>query len=141
MARIYSNEGLIQNQNNSNAYMRIYSCGKNDSGPYYRFNILTSNPHIYFSMIHYFSFTAGGNYSSMSVGGGLYFNTSGDGSTTFSGKDFVGYIDFNIEYTFPSNRQAIVTVGSSTSGLSNAKGSIISHIFCNRWDYVTITQL
>jgi len=140
MARIYSNEGLIQNQNNSNAYMRIYSCGKNDSGPYYRFNILTGNPDIYISMIHYFSFTAGGNYSSTSVGSGLYFNTSGNGSTTHSGKGWVGYIDFNLEYTL-SNRQAIVTVGSSTSGLTNAKGSIISHIFCNRWDYVTITQL
>jgi hypothetical protein len=139
MARIYSNEGLILNQNNSNAYMRVYSCGKNDSGPYYRFNIATSNPHIYINILHYYSFTQASNHTSGRNTSGLYFNTSGNCSTTYSGTGFVGTPQY-IEYTV-SDFQAIVCVGSTSSGLSNAKGSIISHIFCNRWDYVTITQL
>jgi len=140
MARIYSNEGLIQNQNNSNAYMRVYSCGKNDSGPYYKFNITTSNPHIYINILHYYSFTTGGNHTSGISTSGLYFNTSGNCSTTYSGGTFTGTAGYNVEYN-TSDFQAIVTVGSTSSGLSNAKGSVISHIFCNRWDYVTITQL
>jgi hypothetical protein len=142
MARIYSNEGLIQNQNNSNSFIRIYSCGKNDSGPYYQFNILTSNPAIYINMIHYYSFTTGGSHASYTNISGIYFDTSGNGSNFFGGTQSVaGANGYFVEYTFPTSRQAIVTVGSTSSGLSNAKGSIISHIFCNRWDFVTITQL
>lgn len=140
MARIYSNEGLILNQNNSNAFMRVYSCGKNDSGGYYRFDIATSNPHIYINILHNYSFTQASNHTSGRNGSGLYFNTSGDGSTTYSQSNFIGTAGYNIEYVV-TNRQAIVTVGSTTNGASNAKGSVISHIFCNRWDFVTITQL
>lgn len=141
MARIYSNEGLIQNQNNSNAFIRVYSCGKNDSGPYYRFNIATSNPALYINILHYHSFTTGGNHTAGISTSGLYFNTSGNGSATYSGGTFTGTAGYNIEYVFPADRQAQVCVGSTSSGLSNAKGSVISHIFCNRWDFVTITQL
>jgi hypothetical protein len=140
MARIYSNEGLIQNQNNSNAFIRVYSCGKNDSGPYYRFNIATSNPALYINMMHYYSFTTGGNHTSGISTSGLYFDTSGNGSTTYSGGTFNGTAGYNIEYNI-SGRQVQVCVGSTSSGLSSAKGSIISYIFCNRWDFVTITQL
>ena len=140
MARIYSNEGLIQNQNNSSAYMRVYSCGKNDSGPYYRFNIATGNPYIYINILHYYSFTQGSNHTSGRNNSGLYFDTSGNCSTTYSGNNFIGTAGYNVEYNV-SNRQAQVCVGSTSSGLSNAKGSIISHIFCNNWNYVTITQL
>jgi hypothetical protein len=141
MARIYSNEGLIQNQNNSNAFMRIYSCGKNDTGPYYRFNILTGNTAIYINMIHYYSFTNTGVNSSYTNISGIYFDTSGNASNIYGGtQNNVGQFGYFIEYTL-SNRQAIVTLGSTTGGSSTAKGSVISHIFCNRWDFVTITQL
>jgi hypothetical protein len=144
MARIYSNEGLILNQNNSNAFMRIYSCGKNNSGPYYKFNIATSNPHIYINMNHYYSFTIDNNSQLSGTNiSGLYFDTSGNGTTTYGGtQSVVGSFGYFVEYTI-SSREAIVTVGFTTAdGAGTArKGSIISHIFCNRWDYVTITQL
>lgn len=142
MARIYSNEGLIQNQNNSNAFMRIYSCGKNDSGPYYRFNILTGNTAVYINMIHYYSFTLNNStHTSYTNISGLYFDTSGNGTTTYGGtQDIVGPNGYFLEYTITS-RQAIVSLGSTTGGSSTARGSVISHIFCNRWDFVTITQL
>ena len=139
MARIYSNEGLIQNQNNSNSFIRIYSCGKNDRGPYYRFNILTSNPAIYINMIHYYSFTNNNTYSSIINASGICFDTSGDGLNWGGNTQIVGSNE-TIEYIL-SNRQAIVCMASTTGGSSTAKGSVISHIFCNRWDYVTITQL
>jgi len=143
MARIYSNEGLIQNQNNSNSFMRIYSCGKNDSGPYYRFDILTGNTAIYINMIHYYSFTVNNStHSSITNVTGLYFDTSGNGTTTYGGSQSIVGINYPIEYIV-TNRRAIVCVGSTTSGGTGttSKGSVISHIFCNRWDYVTITQL
>ncbi len=140
MARIYSNEGLIQNQNNSNSFMRIYSCGKNDTGPYYRFNILTGNTAIYINMIHYYSFTNSGSFSSITNNSGIYFDTSGNGSNIYGGSQSIIGTVYPIEYTITS-RQAIVTVGSTTGGSSTARGSLISHIFCNRWDFVTITQL
>jgi hypothetical protein len=140
MARIYSNEGLIQNQNNSNSFIRIYSCGKNDRGPYYRFNILTGNTAIYINMIHYYSFTNNSSYSSIINSSGLYFDTSGNGSS-WGGNTSITGANETIEYTFPTSRQAIVCMASNTGGSSTAKGSIISHIFCNRWDFVTITQL
>jgi hypothetical protein len=139
MARIYSNEGLIQNQNNSNSFIRIYSCGKNDRGPYYQFNILTSNPAIYINMIHYYSFTNNNTYSSIINASGIYFDTSGYGLNWGGNTQIVGSNE-TIEYIL-SNRQAIVCMASTTGGSSTAKGSVISHIFCNRWDYVTITQL
>lgn len=144
MARIYSNEGLIQNQNNSSAYIRTYACGKNNSGPFYKFNILTSNPHIYINMIHYYSFAV--NDTTLTSGtnsSGLYFDTSGNGSTTYGGTgNVVGASGYGLEYTV-SNRQAIVTLGFSTADGAGTlrKGSLISKIFCNNWDYVTITQL
>jgi hypothetical protein len=139
MARIYSNEGLILNQNNSNSFMRIYSCGKNDSGPYYRFNILTGNTAIYINMIHYYSFTNNNTYSSIINASGIYFDTSGVGFNWGGNTQTVGSNE-TIQYIL-SNRQAIVCMASTTGGSSTAKGSVISHIFCNRWDYVTITQL
>lgn len=140
MARIYSNEGLIHNQNNSNSYMRIYSCGKNDTGPYYRFNILTGNTAIYINMIHYYSFTISNSYSSITNISGIYFDTSGNGSNIWGGSQSIIGTVYPLEYTI-TNRQAIVSLGSTTGGTANAKGSLISHIFCNRWDFVTITQL
>lgn len=144
MARIYSNEGLILNQNNSNAFMRIYSCGKNDSGPYYRFNILTSNPAIYINILHYYSFTVNNStHSSVTNISGLYFDTSGNGTTTYGGSQSIIGTNYPLEYVFPSSRQVQVCIGSTTSGGTGttSKGSVISHIFCNRWDFVTITQL
>jgi hypothetical protein len=140
MARIYSNEGLIQNQNNSNSFMRIYSCGKNDTGPYYRFNIATGNPAIYINMIHYYSFTNSGSFSSITNVSGIYFDTSGNGSNIYGGSQSIIGTVYPLEYTITS-RQAIVSLGSTTGGSSTARGSVISHIFCNRWDFVTITQL
>jgi hypothetical protein len=141
MARIYSNEGLIQNQSNSNAYMRIYSCGKNDSGPYYRFNILNNNPQVTLYMIHNYVFKSSDfNPGSVQHGRGFSFDTSGIANISGENAQVIQNSSPPIEYIF-STRQAIVCVGSTSSGLSNAKGSIISHIFCNRWDYVTITQL
>jgi hypothetical protein len=142
MARIYSNEGLIQNQGNSSSYMRTYSCGKNDSGGYYKFNILTGNPHIYINMTHYYSFT-NNNTSHVSITGfgGLYFDTSGNGATTIDSRQSSQGDIYEVLYNV-TNRQAIVCLASLNSGFSaTSKGSIISNIFCNNWDYVTITQL
>lgn len=144
MANIYSSEGLIMNQSNSNGYTRIYSCAKTTMGPYYRLNVSAGNPNMLIFVRTVFSFTqtnypSGDFHSGMVRYNSINFDTNGNGDVRLN-YGFVSGAHINATFTM-SNRQAIFWIFDSTAGSFPGKASIVSHITCNRWDYLSITQL
>jgi hypothetical protein len=143
MARIIGSDGLNMNQANGNAYMRLYSRGKNDVGPYMRFTFSTVSTPIHVWIKTYMAFTqTNGSFdfnSSVTMWGSIYCDSSGNILTATSGTWLSGS---NIDRNFStSNRIADLWIQSSTNGGWPGKASICNEIFCDRWDYLTISNL
>ncbi len=143
MARIVSSEGLIMNQANGNAYVRLYSRGKNDVGPYIRFSFSNVSAHIHVVVKTFFSFTQtnGSNdfNTSATRWNSLYCDTGGNVYTGFNSAWLLGAnigIDFSTSF-----RQADMYVGASSNGGFPGRASICSEIYCDRWDYLNISNL
>lgn len=143
MARIYSNQGLIMNQSNTNGYFRTYACARNNSGPILRFTFGAGNPPIHMNFHMHMAFDqTNGSFDFNNARWqreGLYVDTAGNISNSWSGAWWSGGnagFGWNL-----SNRQADLWIGSSTTGGFPGKGSISLDMFCDRWDYVTITNL
>ncbi len=131
------------NQSNNNAYTRIYSCAKTITGPYFRLNVSGGNPNMLIFIRSVYSFTQT-NYPSGDFHGAnvkvssVNFDTNGDGGWRTSNGYWSGSgIDFGFDV---SNRQAIVWIFNNGTSFPG-KASVVSHITCNRWDYLTLTQL
>lgn len=132
------------NQSNNNAYTRVYSCAKTTMGPYYRLNVAAGNPNMFIRIRTVYSFTQT-NYPSGDFHGanvrilGIYFDTAGNGGVV-SDNAFWSGAGISMGATM-ANRQATIWVYGDTAGNFPGKASIMSHIVCNRWDFLSITQL
>lgn len=144
MARLLGNQGLIMNQSNGNAYMRVYSRGKNDVGPYIRFSIIGGNPAVHIVVKTYISFTQtnGSNdfNSAVTKWNSVYIDTGGNTYGGF-GNSWANSGHNTATNWNLANRQADLWVMSSGNGGFPGRASISCEIFCDRWDYVSISNL
>jgi hypothetical protein len=143
MARLLGNQGLIMNQANGNAYTRIYSCARTTTGGYIRFTISGGNPPVHIFVKSYVAFTqTNGSFdfnTAITIWQSMYCDTSGNmyGSVGSSWNSGAG-MDRGWN---TSSRQADLWISASSSGGFPGKASINCEIYCDRWDYVTLTQL
>lgn len=143
MARILGSEGIVMNQANGNAYMRLYSRGKNNVGPYIRFSISGGNPNLHVVIVTYVAFTQTNNSfdfnSSNTKWNSIFCDTSGNTYSGFAGGFNSGAgLDINF---ITSSRQADLWVFNSANGGFPGNASISCEIFCDRWDYLTVSNL
>lgn len=143
MAIIRGSEGIIMNSSNtSNAYMRWYSRGKNDSGPFIRFTIAAGNPYIHVMVKAYWSMTqtnANDFHSSEQIWTSFYCDTNGNCANTLNGF-WISGANNGYGYNF-ATRQANLYLSASSNGGFPAKISALFEIYCNRWDYVTVSNV
>jgi|LakMenE18May11ns_1017448.scaffolds.fasta_scaffold9943557_2 hypothetical protein len=142
MARITGNQGLIMNQSNNNSYMRVYSRGKNNVGPYLRFNISGGNPHLHIIVKTYMSFvqTNGSSdfNSALTIWNALWVDTGGNTYGFNAGSWTSGA---NIDRGWSTSfRQADLWFQSPSNGGWPGRASISSEIFCDRWEFVSISN-
>jgi hypothetical protein len=143
MARILGSEGLIMNQANGNAYIRGYSRGKNDVGPYLRFNISGGNPNLHIVVTTYVAFTqTNGSFdfnSSATKWNSLFCDTGGN---TYDAFDYGWTSGAGVDSHFStSNRQADLWFFTSGNGGFPGNASIYSEIYCDRWDYLSVSNI
>lgn len=143
MARLLGSEGLIMNQANGNAYMRTYSRGKNDVGPYIRFAFSNVSAHIHVIIKTHLAFsqTNGSfDFNAAQVNwNSLYCDSSGNVYSGFGSNWTCGA---NIGTGFSTSfRQADLWVGVDSNGGFPGKASICCEIYCDRWDYLNIANL
>lgn len=113
-------------------------------GPFYRLDVSAGNPNMLIFIRTVFSFTQT-NYPSADWHSGMVkynsvnFDTNGNGDVRLN----YGYVSgANIGASLSvTTRQATFWIFDATAGSFPGKASIVSHITCNRWDYLTITQL
>lgn len=143
MARLLGSDGLVLNQSNGNAYIRFYARGKNDVGPYLRFTFSGGNPNVHVFIRTYVSFTqtngSSDSNTSLTMWQSLYCDTGGNVSTTTAGTWLSGA---NLDRGWStSNRQADLWIQASNNGGWPGRASILNEIFCDRWDYLTVSNL
>jgi hypothetical protein len=143
MARLTGNQGLIMNQSNGNAYMRVYSRAKSsNAGPYLRFNISGGNPHTHIVVKTYFSFiqTNGSSdfNSALTIWNALWIDTGGN-TYGFNASQWTSGANIDRGWS-TSNRQADLWIQSPSNNGWPGRASICSEIFCDRWDYVSVSN-
>jgi hypothetical protein len=142
MARLLGNQGFIMNQSNNNSYIRWYSRGKNDVGPLVRFSISGGNPHLHINLKVFFAFTqTNGNdfHTAGTTYMGLYCDTGGN---VYFGYNAGWQSGAGFEKGFStSNRQADLWIMSPSNGGWPGRSSICCEIFCDRWDYLSLSNL
>ena len=143
MARIIGSQGLVMNQANGNAYMMLYSRGKNDVGPFIRFTISGGNPPVHIFVKVYAAFTqTNGSFdfnAANTVWLGVYCDTSGN-ITANTGPSWDSGAGLGRGWNTAS-RQADLWISTYNNGGFPGKASINCEIFCDRWDYVTVSNL
>lgn len=143
MARLLGNDGLTMNQANGNAHMRVYSRGKNDVGPYIRFSISGGNPNLHIVVKTFFAFTQTNGFadfnSSVTRWNSIFCDTGGNTYGGFSAFYLSG-ANIDLGWNIVS-RQADLWVMSSSNGGFPGKASICCEIYCDRWDYLNISNL
>lgn len=142
MARLLGNEGFIMNQSNGNAYMRVYSRGKTDVGPFLTFDIAGGNPNLHVIVKTYFCIVQTNGVSDwnsavtrwnalwVDTGG----NTYGYEASFWSSGNNIG-MPWSTSY-----RQAKLCIWSTNNGGFPGKASICSEIYCDRWDYLSVSN-
>ena len=141
MARLLGNQGLIMNQSNGNAYLRRYARGKNDVGPQLRFSIGGGNPniHVNFKVFGAFTQTNSSDFNSaFTFYAGFFCNTNGDFGT-FLGTQWLSGANFERGYNL-SNRQADFWITTSNNGGFPGRMSTCYEIFCDRWDFLSLSN-
>jgi hypothetical protein len=143
MARLLGNQGLIMNQSNGNAYMRRYSRGKNDVGPQVRFSVSGGNPniHVNFKVFGAFTQTNGSSdfNSAFTNYAGFFCNTDGN-FASYTGAAWVSGPNVGMGFNF-SNRIADFWLSASNNGGFPGRMSIGLEIFCDRWDFLSLSNL
>jgi hypothetical protein len=143
MARLIGSEGLIMNQANGNAYWRLYSRGKNDVGPYIRFTVSSGNPAVHVFIKGYAAFTqTNGSFdfnTSVTYFLGFYCDTGGS-ITANTGTSWTSGADMGFGWN-TATRQADLWLSTYNNGGFPGKASMECEIFCDRWDYVSISNL
>jgi len=143
MARLVGSEGLIMNQANGNAYWRLYSRGKNDVGPYIRFSISGGNPAVHVFVKAYVAFTqTNGSFdfnTSITCFLGFYCDTGGS-ITANTGGSWTSGAGMGFGWNTAS-RQADLWLSVYNNGGFPGRASMECEIFCDRWDYVSISNL
>jgi len=143
MARILGSEGLILNQSNGNAYMRLYSRGKNDVGPYIRFTISSGNPALHVFVKTYFAFSqTNGSFdynSSMTIFQSIYCDTGGSVTVT-NGTQWTSGTSIDRGFN-TTTRQADLWISTYNNGGFPGRASINCEIYCDRWDYLSLSNL
>lgn len=143
MARLLGNEGLVMNQANGNAFMRMYSRGKNDVGPYIRFTFSNVSAHIHVIVVTHIAFTqTNGSFdfnATTSRWNSLYCDPSGNVYSGFvAAWNGGGNTDSGFSTSF---RQGDLWIMSPSNGGFPGKASICCEIYCDRWDYLNISNL
>ena len=143
MARITGNQGLIMNQSNGNAYVRWYSRGKNDVGPYVRFSISGGNPNLHVGLKAFYAFTQTNGSSDFNSAFTRYMSIFCDtGGNTYSGYNSGWSSGTNIDANFStSNRQADLWIMSTGNGGFPGRASLCLEIFCDMWDYLSLSNI
>ena len=147
MTLITSTEGLSMGQSANNPItggMRFYGMSKTQSGTstinLLRFTIASSNPAIHITTRYYNTFQENlrnDTFNTSWTNLGLYVDTSGGIATWQHGGDGNGNVGFDRDVS-TSTRQADIRF---INGNTNPILSVVFFIYCNRWDYVTVTQL
>ena len=141
-------EGITQGCNGNNpiqAGYRQFGWSKQAIAYQFRFTISASNPHLVFGLQVYTSFSqtnATDYYGSWLHTLGFYCNTSGTCAQTY-GHNSTGYASFGLGVGFSfSTRQADLYIwGTNPSAFPGTNTGGYANIFCNRWDYVTISLI
>ncbi len=146
MARITNSDGLIMNQSNGNAYMRVYARGRVSptAGKYLRFTVSGGNPNIHLVAKIYFAFTQTNNSydfpSANTWWKSFQCDTGGNMNDAFSGAWLSG-ANIGWGWTFPSLRVADLYLVDVNNNGWPGNASMCAEIFCDRWDYVTVSNL
>lgn len=145
MARILNSDGLIMNQSNSNGYMRVYARGRVSptAGKYLRFTISNGNPGIHVIAKIYFAFTQTNNSydfpSANTQWKSFYCDANGSILEAFNGMWLSG-ANIGWGWTFGVRVADLYLVDVNNNGWPG-NASMCAEIFCDRWDYVTISNL
>jgi len=146
MAQIRNTDGLVMAQGGGNPVImgtRMISNAKSTPGYQYRYTIAGGNPTIHIYTRFYVSLSQTNvpseDYWTTEIASmGTYVDTAGNvtqtGAQDWRDSSYVGYGQTT------SSRQAD-TYFWDTSNTFPASISTVAFIWCNRWDYVTVTLL
>ncbi len=147
MAQIRNVDGLVMGQSGANPMImgtRMVTNAKGTPGYQYRYTIASGNPliHIYTRFYLTFSQTNAPSedfWTSEIASMGTYFDTSGNGTQSgaqdWRDSTYVGYGQIM------STRQADTYFYSTSTSAFPGAFSSVAFIWCNRWDYVTVSLL
>ncbi len=146
MAQIRNIDGLVMGQSGANPMImgtRMISNAKGTPGYQYRYTIAAGNPLIHIYTRFYLSLSqtnvpSEDFWTTEIASMGTYFDTNGNGTQTgaqdWRDSAYVGY-----GQTF-STRQADSYFWDTSAGFP-VSISTVAFIWCNRWDYVTVSLL
>ncbi len=147
MTQIRNVDGLVMGQTGDNPVImgtRMISNAKGTPGYQYRYTISGGNPRIHIYTRYYISFSQTNvpseDFCTTEIAAlGLHFDTNGNG--TYTGEQSWRDSSFvNYGHALSTRQADTWFLDPSTSAFPGSL-STVAFIWCNRWDYVTVSLL